>query len=212
MKRAVVFFHGDSPSEHTVKRYIREDDVIVCADGGMIWADKLGIKPDVYIGDLDSITSTLHKKLQKEKIEWFIYPKEKDETDSELVMRYVVEQGFTDITIFGWMGSRFDHVLANLFLLGNVKKNIQVRIVEEEQVLYLVKDKLSLRGKKGEFVSLIPLNGDVSGVSTKGLKWVLKNETLYYGKTRGVSNELVGKDAAITIKSGVLLVIQHSIK
>lgn len=208
MKRSVVFLHGNPPKADFVKQHMKEDDVIICADGGTGYAFNLGLKPHIVIGDFDSLSKKFKARLVKENIPMQTFPREKDETDSELVLRYVVEQGFTDIIIFGWMGSRLDHALANLFLFGNVKKNIQVRIVELDQVLYLVHSLLKLNGKKGELVSLLPLNGDVSGVSTKGLKWALKNETLHYGKTRGISNEFVGKTAEIRVKKGMLLVIQ----
>ena len=105
------------------------------------------------------------------------------------------------------MGTRLDHMMANLTLFAE-QRDIQITIVEPEQAIYVVKSSLTLTGKKGEYVSLIPFKGDVNGVSTKGLKWTLQNETLYFGKTRGISNEFIGETATISIKRGVLLAIK----
>lgn len=205
MKRAVIFLHGNKPSAESVKKHIKKTDTIICADGGAIYAVSFELKPDVYIGDLDSISPAHYKRLKKEKIEWHIFEKEKDETDSELSIKYAIKHGFKEILLFGVFGNRVDHVLANLTMFATLK-NIQVTIVEDNQILYFVKDKLSLQGKSGEYVSLIPFQENVT-VSTKNLKWELKNSILEYGKTRGISNELVKQVAEIKVKKGTLLVI-----
>ncbi|MBI4097393.1 MAG: thiamine diphosphokinase [Candidatus Levybacteria bacterium] len=208
MKRAAIFLHGNPPKKSRVKQFLTKNTAILCADGGTAYALDLGLKPDVVIGDLDSLDKKVQAKLRKERVQTYTYPTEKNETDSELVLQYALDEGYRDIVIFGWMGSRLDHVLANLTLFTEQKRDVTITIVEPEQTLYIVKSSLALTGKKGEYISLIPLKGDVGGVTTKGLKWALHNETLYFGKTRGISNEFTGKAAEITVKSGVLLVIK----
>lgn len=207
MKRAVIFLHGNKPDKKLVSKHIKKADTVICADGGAIWADAGGLHPDVYIGDLDSITPELHKKLQKEKVEWHIFDKEKDETDSELVMNYVIDKGFSDSLLFGVFGNRIDHVLANLTMFASLQSNKRsIKIIEGNQEIYFVKDKLHLEGKSEEFVSLIPFQENVT-VTTKGMKWELTNSVLEYGKTRGISNEFVSNTAEISVEKGILLVI-----
>lgn len=208
MKKAALFLHGNSPKRERVRQFLTAKTVIICADGGTVYALSLGLKPDVVIGDFDSLNKKRLEKLKKENVQIKTYATEKDETDSELVLQYAIKQGFTDLVIFGWMGTRLDHVFANLTLFAEQKRDIQITIVEPEQTLYIVKSSISLSGRKGEYVSLIPLKGDVDGISTKGLKWKLHSETLYFGKTRGISNEFTGKTAKITVKKGMLLVIK----
>lgn len=207
MRQAAIFLHGNPPKKERVKRFLAKDTAVICADGGTAYALDLGLKPDVVIGDFDSLNKKRLEKLKSEKVQIKTYSSEKDETDSELVLQYAIKQGFKEIVIFGWMGTRFDHVLANLTLFAEQKEDIKITIVESEQTLYIVKSSLTLTGKKGEYVSLIPLKGDVGGVSTKGLKWKLSNETLYFGKTRGISNQFTGKTAEIRVKKGTLLIV-----
>ncbi len=212
MKRAVIFLHGNKPTKSLVQKYVRPTDTIICADGGTLHAVAAGIQPNVYIGDLDSITKSLHKKLQKGNIEWHIFQKEKDETDSELALDYALKKGFKEILFFGVFGSRTDHLLANLTMFARAPKDVKIKIFAGKQELYFVHDYIRLTGNSGEYVSLIPLQNDVTGITTTGLKWQLSNGTLEFGKSRGTSNEFTQKTAEITIKSGSLLVIQTRTK
>lgn len=207
MKRAVIFLNGNKPKAATISQYIKQSDTIICADGGANHAVALGLTPDVYIGDLDSIRPAIYKKLQKEQIEFHIYKTEKDETDSEMALHYVLKKGFTDIVFFGVFGSRVDHMLANLTMFAKVPKDMKITIIEGNQELYFVHKSISLSGKIGEYVSLIPFDGDVTGITSTGLKWQLTNGTLAFGKSRGVSNEFIQKTAEIFVKKGVLFVI-----
>ena len=209
MKRAVVFLHGDKPKDATIKKYLKKSDTIICADGGAVWAVSMSLKPDVYIGDLDSISPTLAKKLQKEKIEWLTYPKEKDKTDSELALEYARKKGFREILVFGFSGSRLDHMLANLEMFGEASHDqMNVTVITDDQELSFITYQTTLRGIPGEYISLIPLKDDVKGVTTKGLKWRLYNDTLYFGSTLGISNEFVAKKAEIAVDRGILLVVR----
>jgi thiamine pyrophosphokinase len=58
---------------------------------------------------------------------------------------------------------------------------------------------------KGQIVSLIPL-GKVEGITTKGLKFPLNDETLEIGFREGASNAILQKQFSIEIKNGILLV------
>jgi thiamine pyrophosphokinase len=208
MKRAVIFLHGDKPDEAVIKHYVQKDDVIITADGGTEYALEAGLLPDIVLGDFDSLSEKFQKRLKELQIKILKYPKEKDETDSELAIKYAMEKGYKKILLFAVFGSRVDHVLANLTMFANLQsKNTQISIIEGVQELWFVKDKLTLQGQKGEFISLIPLQTDVIGVKTKGLKWVLQNDTLLYGKTRGISNEFTGGTCEISVTEGTLLVV-----
>lgn len=214
MKRAVVFLNGNKPPRDLVFETIKTTDTIICADGGAKNAVASGILPNCIVGDLDSLPLALQKKLQKKSIEWITFSTEKDYTDSELTLRHIIKKGFRDVVIFGVWGDRVDHTVANLLFfatLVNKYRDLRLQIVEPKQTLYFVLDKLSLRGKKGQILSILSLLGNAKGVSTTGLKWKLNEEQLFYGEPRGVSNEFLKEKATIRLKEGVLLVI-HSKK
>ena len=208
MKRAVIFLHGTKPKKELIKRYIKRTDTIICADGGTIWAIEAGLVPNVYIGDLDSITPALYKKLQNEGTEMLTYHTEKDKTDSELALDYALHHGYKDILLFGMVGNRIDHMLANVALFAEaVMQGNRILIISEEQEIHFVDYHIELLGKPGEYVSLIPLKQNATGVTTEGLKWRLYNDTLSFGSTMGISNEFIRKKAKIIVEKGILMVI-----
>lgn len=206
MKRAAIFLHGNPPKKARIREFVTKDTAVICADGGTFYALAEGLRPEVVIGDFDSLNKTILIELKKEKVPILTFPRKKDETDAELVLAYAVKKGYTDLIVFGWMGTRLDHVLANLMLFAE-QKGVQLTIVEPEQTLRLVRSSVAFTGKKGDLVSLIPLAGSAGGVSTTGLKWQLQDEVLKFGKTRGISNVFTGKKATVSLKKGALLVI-----
>lgn len=211
--RAIIICNGNRPKRQVIKRYLLPSSTIICANGGTKHALALGYTPDIVIGDHDSLPSSIKKKLANEKIKWMTYPRDKDETDSELAIQYAIKQKFKEIVVFGTYGSRIDHFLATLLLIGEQKANMsklfptEIKIIEGNQEIYVVTKKLLLKGEVGDYVSLIPLKGDVLGITTKGLLYQLDNDKLLYGKTRGVSNELTKPQAEISIRKGILLAI-----
>ncbi len=211
MKRAVLFFNGDTPQQNLVFKSVKTTDTIICADGGARHVIDAGLIPHVIIGDLDSLPQVLQKKLRKLPIEWVTFPTDKNFTDSELTLQYVRKNGFSEIVILGFFGDRSDHVQANIMLLATiVQKNpkCKISVVDENQTLYFVSNgSLMLEGKKGQTVSLLPLLTDAKGVVTTGLRWKLRDEILVCGATRGVSNEFSGKKVSISLAHGVLLVV-----
>lgn len=207
MKRAIIFLHGNKPSKKLVKKHSKKSDFVICADGGAEYAIDSGITPDVIIGDQDSISPSLKKTLQNRPIEWVTYSRDKDETDSELALLYVIEKGYKNILIFAASGNRIDHFFSNILLLAKNSTSLNIQIIEETQHLYFVTSKKTIPGVPGEYISLVPILSDVSGITTTGLKYSLTNESLLLGKTRGVSNEFLKTKSTVTLKTGVLLVI-----
>ena len=174
----------------------------ICADGGYDYAIKNGIKPDIVIGDMDSVKTEITEKT-------LIFPKEKDETDSEIAMNYAIENGYRELILTGFTGSRIDHTLNNILLLKMAyEKGAKAVIVDEKNEIYYLDKKLTLEGNPGEFLSIIPVRGDVLGVTIENVKYPLKDETLYFGKSRGISNEFLGKECTITAKCGLAIVIK----
>lgn len=198
----IIFSGGYAPSKFLTEFYREKDAFVIAADKGYDYALANGITPDLYVGDLDSV-SHIPKQINKK-----IYPSQKDATDTELAVKAAVEAGCKRIVLFGGIGSRMDHTLANLFLLIPLTDaGIEMLIVNEHNRIQLVTKKADITGKKGDIISLIPLQ-DCTGVTTKHLAYPLKESTLLVGSTRGISNVLTAATACVCIDSGSLLVIE----
>ena len=138
-----------------------------------------------------------------------VFPSEKDMTDSEIAIWRAVSLGCTELVIMGAVGSRVDHSIANVYILKKLlDKGVNATIVNENNEVVLIKDKIEIAKEDGYHLSLIPITGKVDGITTKGLKYSLNNGELELGKSLGVSNEFLKDVAQINIKNGLLLVIK----
>jgi thiamine pyrophosphokinase len=136
------------------------------------------------------------------------YPPEKDETDLELAIEAALEQGAASIQIVAALGDRLDHTLGNIYLLTQPRlASLDVRLMDGEQEVFLIRNETTLSGQPGQIVSLIPLMGPVPGVTTGQLAYPLRHETLYPDKTRGISNVMTAETATVSIDDGILLCI-----
>lgn len=211
MKRAVIFLNGDKPNKNRVNRILKKTDTIICADGGAKHVSAFGLQPDLIIGDQDSLPTTLIKKFQKTRVEFIKHPVDKDQTDSELAIDYALTHGFSEIVVFGMLGDRIDHVLGSLFFLTFHSEHMTVRVITNTQDIYVLKNsEVVLKGKKGDYISLLPMTDAKNNVTTQGLAYQLYNDTLPFGKTLGISNQFSKNKATITVSKGTLLVI-HTI-
>jgi len=206
--RALIFVNGDLPDAATARRLAEKADLVVAADGGSRHALALGITPHVVVGDLDSLEPSLRAKLAEAGTRFLPYPSEKDETDLELALLYAVEQGAEEVLVLGALGRRIDQTLANLLLLAHpALAGVSVRVIAGRQEVFLIRDEALIEGRPGDTVSLIPIGGDVHGVTAEGLKWPLADETLRFGPARGVSNLLLGREARVRVREGFLLCV-----
>ncbi len=215
--RTVIFANGQVHNLHAAWNYCQPADLIIAADGGWHHLQTLQIKADVVIGDFDSITPQELKSIQAQGIKTIQHPQRKNETDLELALSYAVENGSSQIILIGGLGARWDQTIANVLLITHKKfQSIPISLIDSNQIIFTIsapaRTTAQIEGRAGDTVSLIPLLGDVHGISTHGLEYPLKNETLFYGSTRGISNVLLQSPATVTIQSGVLMIviIHHS--
>jgi len=207
-KRAVIFANGTLRDPDAVRALIRPDDHLIAADGGVRHALALGLRPAVVIGDFDSLANDERRRLEEEGAHFVEYPRDKDETDLELALRYTLDAGYRSMLIVAALGGRLDQSLANLALLTDpALAALEVRLEDGIEEAFFVHHRAVIEGRAGDSVSLLPWGKPVKGVVAEGLKWRLRGETLYPHKTRGVSNELLGETARISLKSGLLLCV-----
>ncbi len=193
------------------QEHIRAADLLIAADGGALPLLHAGIIPHVAIGDMDSIGTAGLAELEAHEVVLRRFPREKDETDLELALLYAAAAGATAIDILGALGGRWDHTLANVALLALPElRERRVRLLADHQTLFLVRDAATLEGQAGDTVSLLPLASAAHGVTTKGLRYPLDNATLSYERARGVSNVLLDPPGHVSLREGLLLVVQHA--
>ena len=208
--RAVILANGRLSDPAADRARVRPDDWILAADGGLHNAHRLGLTPAVVIGDLDSVEPGELAPFEAAGVSVVRHPARKDETDLELALAYAVRHGAEEILVLGALGDRWDQTLANALLLASpVLAHTRTWLVDGPQQVTLLRgpQSFSLQGAPGDTLSLLPLAGDAHGVSTDGLEYPLKDETLRFAATRGVSNTLLGPAATVHLAEGLLWVV-----
>lgn len=205
--RAVIIANGPLTQPVT----LQPDDLVIAADGGSHHCLSLGIRPQVVIGDLDSVSNEEIERLSALGAEIITYPRRKDFTDLELALLEAQKRGADRVLLLAALGARWDQSLANL-LLPAAMPGLRISLVDGQQEIHFVRpgETLEIRGKTGDIVSLIPLGGDAQGITTHGLEYPLFGETLRLGSTRGISNVLLGQEinagrASVMLETGLLL-------
>ena len=179
-----------------------ETDIIIAVDGGLERCNEFGLRPQVLIGDLDSIESYGDVNIPHDCV-IITYPVNKDETDTELAIQYCIEQGYSDIIIINDLGGRFDHVLGLLQNLQFAKlAKLHAKIVTDKQMVFFLEPNTELNYQPKTKLSLVPWSDKAVFKKSSGLQWKLDNMTLLHHKSRGISNEITSSPATITLKSG----------
>lgn len=208
LKRIIIFANGDLPDVDKVRSFLRDDDYIICADGGTRHALALNIRPALVIGDMDSAEKLDLQKLQNDGVPIELFPQDKNETDLELAISRAIALHPKEIIIIAALGGRLDQTLANIALISNDQlSRFNLKLNDGVEEIFFCRDQVQIRGRIGDIVSLIPWGDPVKRIQTQGLRWPLDGETLYPEKTRGISNEMTVTVAKIKISSGLLLIV-----
>ena len=199
-REALVICNGDVLSLKAIAPLLKEKPFIVCADGGANRAQKLGIRPDIIIGDLDSISSATRKFFSSVET---IKVESQYSTDLEKALDYLVTQKYLNAVVVGAMGGRPDHALSNLSILKKYNKRIRLLFSDLSCDIQIVDRRIAFASKIGSVISLLPL-GRCEGISTSGLRYSLHNEPLELGVREGTSNTVVSSPVTISVKKGSL--------
>ncbi len=185
---------------------------LIAADKGLEFFQKTEIQPDMVIGDFDSLSEAgivFLNTLPETKI-CRLKP-EKDDSDTQSAVRLAAAQGAKEIVLLGCLGTRLDHVMANLGLLSwGVQKGISIRLYDSYNFVSVVKSGSCIKKKEqfGKYVSFFPLGGEVRGLTLKGFRYPLeKHDLLVQDSGLTVSNEILEETAEILFDSGILLMI-----
>lgn len=207
--KAGILVNGTLVDMEFYKMQLYSCDYIISADGASNFAYAAGIVPDVIMGDMDSISSDARAFFEDRGVAFEGFPSRKDFTDTELCVEHAKSKGATEIVLYGAIGSRIDHSLANIGLMYLIfKSGIKPRLVNESNEVFLIDREIELSGEKGDLVSVIPLAGDAKGVTLEGLEYPLNNYDIDFGRSIGVSNVMTGRSCRVSLRDGYLLVIK----
>jgi thiamine pyrophosphokinase len=203
---AIVCTGGGSVAPH-VRAKLPAGALVIAADSGLHIANELGLPVDAVVGDLDSVAAEALEAAVAGGARVDRFPTDKDATDFELALDAAVQAGVEQIVVVGGSGGRLDHLLANLMLLASPLV-AEAYLGDATVAVARAGTPVAIEGALNSLVSLIPVGGDARGVTTEGLRWRLRDDTLPFGASRGVSNELIEPSATVSLADGVLLVIQ----
>ncbi len=183
----------------------KADDLVIAADGGYEALTKKGIRVDSVMGDFDSLGYT------PEHDDLVVHPCEKDDTDTRLACEYGYERGYRRFLIFGGIGGRLDHTLANMqTVLGLRRMGAEAYLIGEGKIITVVENgSFEFSGKEKGYLSLFPADGAVSGVTLKGLKYTLDDAELSSDRALAVSNEFINEKALVRVDKGALYIMWY---
>ena len=206
MKEGVglLLIGGEGPARGLLQPILPAVTVAVAADSGFDLARKLKIVPDLLVGDLDSLESSREfEAFPESRIRR--YPRDKDETDTELGLRTLWELGIQRVVVAGGGGGRLDHLLALVALFE--RERVPMAWYTSREIVQVVEGTQVIDGCRGQTVSLFPVRGPVAGMSSEGLKWPLDGLTWKWGDM-GVSNVFSEDRCSISVAKGRLLMIR----
>ena len=209
-KTCIIVGAGDfTPDEIEIK----EGDLCIAVDGGYLYCKMQGIVPDMIVGDFDSVDDITWesildvREVSPEKV--VVLNTKKDDTDTLAALRIAMEKGYRCFRIYGAMGGRLEHTIANIQCLTYLKNNgAKGYIMNANVMMTVIKEETLVFNPDMEgYMSLFSLNEKSEGVSISGMKYPLDKVTLTNDYPIGVSNEFIGEKGCVTVEKGTLLVI-----
>lgn len=183
-------------------------DYVICADGGYTHAINYYVEPDIVIGDCDSVDKNAIPERLLELV-----PKEKDDTDTMLCVKHAVSLNYKRMLIIGGIGGRLDHTIANIQSLAfALSHNIEAIMMDNEVSLHLVQNgSAEFDIENGTLLSVFAYSSACTGVYESGVKYPLNDAKLTNSFPLGVSNEIIEKNATVSVSNGTLLIIQQKV-
>jgi thiamine pyrophosphokinase len=203
-KNIALVANGAIHDLKAIGKRLKAYDYIIAVDGGLLYCDSMGIEPDLIIGDLDSASLELLSNYPNVPVRRYLT--DKDETDLELALQAVYHPEVENITVFGALEKRTDHSVSNLHLIRRYPKKLYLET--EGELIFAIEGISEIPCKKGQLVSFLPLGGPITGVSSTGLKWELKDAS-FSKNFMSISNICLKNLIKIQIKIGDLICCMH---
>ncbi len=204
MSRCVIIGGADITDYESIRKLVKEEDFNIFCDSGLKHMEKLGIRPDLIVGDFDS-----YEKPYMD-VETIVLPREKDDTDTAYAAGEAIRRGFRDVLLIGAAGGREDHTLVNLFLLFRFDTcGIRARLADDYSEMEVVSKEPAYIEDSCLYFSLVNMTGTAKGITIKNAKFPLENAEITSEYQYGTSNEVLpGKTAEVRVKEGRVLLIK----
>ncbi len=190
-----------------------EGDYVIAVDGGFSYCSQLKLKPDLIIGDFDSVSEKKREAIEKLKEQMphriITLPPEKDDTDMLAALKHGLSLGYTDFRIYAGCGGRLDHTLANLQCLLYLKNhNAAGCLMDRDTMIFVLQNEtMEFKGNMQGILSLFSMGKEAKGVTLRGMKYPLADYTMRNDFPIGISNEFTGQPASVSVRDGALLCI-----
>lgn len=209
MKKCIILANGKPPKKNVITFLQKRNySTLICADGGANKAMKLNLVPDFIIGDLDSINDTTLKFFKnKSKV---IKLKRQNDTDVEKCLKFAIQKGFDEAILLGITGNRLDHTFCNLGIVIKFFNKIKLKLIAEESILIPYSGKVELKTFPGEIISLYGFDKKTK-ITSKGLKYPLKNTVLPFGERESTSNAAISQNVFLEVNGGIIFVVRNFI-
>lgn len=213
MTQKIIIISGGrlgDPAFYQKRLAVLKSFAVIYCDGGIRHSKTLQLKPDVIIGDMDSAFASQLEHYKTQEVKVIKYPQEKDATDTQLALEYTLRLAPQAIEIWGALGGRLDHALANLSLLSmGSKAGIDTRLIDEYCEVFIGNDKISFTEAVGQTISLFAYPVRAEGITLQGFQYPLNEESLDVDNSRGISNVITATPATISLAAGNLLIIRY---
>jgi thiamine pyrophosphokinase len=207
-RNALIVLNGEPPSQALLLAAWSQADLRVSADGAAATCLRYGLRPDVVLGDFDSLPEDLASQLPTGTR---LKMPDQNTSDGEKAIRYCLENDCAHIVILGATGKRVDHCLYNIGLLKRYQRpDVCLVIRTEVDEIRLITGPETFRRPRGTRISLLPVFGRVEGVVTEGLAFPLQGQDLELGSVSSLSNVFSDETARVVFNRGALLVILAS--
>ncbi len=204
MRRCVIIGGAEIRNYDAVRKYLVPEDYCIYCDCGLKHAGALGYAPDLVIGDFDShaMPEDLHNVI--------VLPTVKDDTDTIFAVKEALRRGYDDFVLVGVTGGKLDHTLGNVYALMMLKSHgAKAMIVDDYSEIEIISaGEVRHVGKGCRFFSLLNISGTAKGITITGAKYNLNDAEITSEYQYGISNEVSGDEAVITLKEGNLLLIR----
>ncbi len=196
--KCVIVLNGDKINDYT----FLDGDFIIACDGGLNYLLEKGVKPDLILGDFDSLGFIPEGAK--------VYSCDKDFTDGELAINFAIENCFKEVEIICAGGGREDHFLGNLSLLIKAYKNgIDAKLLTNQSTIFYTEKSISFNAKIGASVSVAPIVDTIIS-SSKNLKFEYSNLKLEPSKTLGLSNKATANSVQLCVETGGVFIIVNN--
>ena len=210
--RAAIFLNGAPDSRGLIQEVAGRADLVVAADGGARYALDAGIVPDLVVGDMDSLGEDLAREAEKRGASLERHQVRKDKMDGHLAVLAARERGATAAELLCAFGGKFGAIFAvPHILLAAERIGLHSTVVADWGRMFVIEARsLTVEGVSQDSISIFPLYGPATGVTLEGFVYPLQDAHLEPGDTLGFHNELIGREARVSVRDGALLVVHES--